>query len=266
MSTRFYDTMTGLAPLHWWRFHESNAALEDDVGSDPDSPFTGSSGSITSQAAGPLASPETTYAVTFASGAYLSRTANWGSNDFAGTTDGTILFFFKAPASSTTQFILGAHPDNYNFSIYLVSDGSIVWQVVNGSNSRTLSSATTGLDDDAWHMLAVTSDGSTANRMYIDGSEVSYSASTGGGSPPPTSFWLGSASASGTFRLAQDPRYPTIGFDLPFVGSISELAFFSSALSASEVYSLWEASQPIPPTVAGEGGHRYKGRRTFVGF
>lgn len=266
MTTRFYDTMTGLAPLHWWRFHEADAALEDDIGSDPDSAFNASSGTITSQVAGPLEVTETTYGVAFASGAYLTRSASWSSNDFGGTTDGSIVFFFKAPAGATTQFVLGAHPDNYNFSIYLLSDGSFLFQCISGSNARSLITDTTGLDDDAWHMLAITSDGSSANRMYVDGSEVSYSTITGGGSPPPTYFWIGSASASGGFRLAQDPRHPVVGFDLPYVGSISELAFFASSLSASDVYSLWAASQPIPPTTPGAGGHRYKGRRTFVGF
>lgn len=266
MSTRFYDTMTGLAPLHWWRFHEANAALEDDIGSDPDSPFTGSSGSITSQVAGPLTSPETTYGVSFASGAYLTRGANWSSNDFAGASDGTIVFFFKASSGSTTRFILGSHPDNYSFSFYLTTTGAFLWAVINGSNSRALTTDANGLDDNNWHMLAVTSDGSTANRIYIDGSEVTYSATTGGSSPPPTYFWIGSATAAGLFRVAQDPRYPTVGFDLPFVGAISELAFFSTALSASDVYSLWAASQPIPSTSPGAGGHRYKGRRTFAGF
>lgn len=254
--------MTGLAPLHWWRFHEADVGAEDDVGSDPDSPITTKSGSVSSQQAGPLEAGETTYSAQFASGGYLQRT-NLSSNDFAGLTDGSITVFFKASTSSTTQFMFGAHPDNRNFAVYMLSDGSIFHQIIEGSTVRGFITDVTGLDDSAWHLLAITCDGSNPNRIYIDGSEVTYSYS---GTTLPNYSWLTTASYGGSFRIGQDSRYPTTGYDFPYTGYLSELAFFSYALSATDVYNLWAASQPESPVTPGTGGHRYKGRRTFVGF
>lgn len=262
MTTRFYDAMTGLAPLHWLRFHETDVGTEDDVGSDPDSPITTKSGSVTSQQAGPLEAGETTYSAQFASGGYLQRTG-LSSNDFGGTTDGSITVFFKAPASSVLQFMFGCHPDNRNFSVYLQADGAIFFQIIEGSNVRGMISTVTGLDDNAWHMLAITCDGSSANRMFIDGAEttVSYSGTT-----LPTYTWLTVATYGSNLRIGQDSRYPRTGFDLPYTGYLSELAFFSYALTATDVAALYEASQPVVPPPSGAGGHRYKGRRTFAGF
>lgn len=269
MSTRFYDTMTGLAPHHWWRFHEADAAFEDDIGvaSIPAS-FSGSSGSVTSQAAGPLSVDQTSYSVYFADeAARLIRTIDWGSNDFDGTSDGSIVFFFKTATSGVYRGILVAHAVNRLFAVEINTSGSMRLSFTQGSNFRSQNTTPTGYHDNAWHMFAATCDGVNPNRLYIDGAEVAQTASTSG-TGLHDHYWLNVLSGLHTpdFWLADDsytvPSDTIPGFD----GYISELAFFSYPLSATEVYSLWEASQPVPTITPGAGGHRYKGRRTFAGF
>jgi len=265
MTTRFYDTMVGLGPLHWWRFHEANAALEDDIGSASDSNFTGSVATITSRDTGPLEATETTYAVTLSGGGYLVRgSKQWNANEFAGTTDGSIVLWFKTSYSAASQFMVGQHPGSYAFQFFLTAAGAIFVQAINNfaPGVREITSDTSGYNDGNWHLFAFTGDGTNPNRMYIDGSEIAYSTTFTSGTGLTSYFWQ--QATTGNFRVGQSPRLPAI--DVPFTGSFSELAFFSYPLSASEVYSLWEASQPYSPPSPGTGGRRYKGRRTFAGF
>ena len=260
MTTRFYDTMVGLAPLHWWRFHNSSLGDEADIGSDPDSDMDAVVGTVTRSTDGPLEVGETTYSAEFSGTSYILRSVSWSSNDFNGLTDGAVVFWFKSSYSGAAQFIIGQHPDNFAFIFYLLASGAMQLVGVNGAASRTLTTDVTGLNDGAWHLFAATCDGATANRLYIDGSEVAYSTSTGG-TGLTDHFWL--QNAGGTFHVGENPRVP---IELPFSGKLSELAFFSYPLSAADVYSLWAATQPPPVVTPGAGGHRYKGRRTFVGF
>lgn len=274
MANVFADLVISMGrPYRWYRLHNATPGSETDQGAPAQfgsaDNITGESGTLTAQQAGPLAQDTTTYSLQFTDG-WLSRNG-WGSSDFNGTSNGSVLFFFKTSASGTYQFIVGTHPTGTGslFAFYVSDTGHAEFQITsNGSNSRRWSSPST-YNDGAWHMLAMVCDGSAANRMFLDGSEVSPTVTTFGSSPPGSTAWLGSqttAPSSWTFRLGNDPR-ATASSDLPFVGYIAEMMFWEQPLTATEVYDLWAASQAPPtPPGAGAGGHRYKGRRTFVGF
>lgn len=265
MANPFADEVARVGTcLHWYRFHDADAGSENDVGTDPDTDITSGTGTYSSQQAGPLQEDDTTYSVQFTD-AYLSR-AGWSSNDFGSTTTGSISFFFKSSYNSATQVILSGHPDNNNFTIYLLTDGSIFFQGISGANSKGIVTATTGLADGNWHYFFLTCDGSAKNRMYIDGEEVSTTTS---GSGLADSFWLSAISTPGGVKIGNDDRItrtPPNQIDLPFIGYLSELGFWSGAVSAGDVSALYNASQTPPAPAPGAGGHRYRSRRTFAGF
>lgn len=274
MANVYADLVVSMGrPYRWYRLHSATPGSESDQGAPAQFAsainISGESGTLTAQQAGPLAQDTTTYSLQFTDG-YLSRN-NWGTADFNGTSNGSVTFFFKTSASGTYQFIIGTHPTGTGslFAFYVSDTGHFEFQVTSsGSNSRRWSSPG-AYNDGAWHMAAIVCDGSAANRMFIDGDEVTPTVTTAGSSPPGQAAWLGTqttGTSAWTFRIGNDPRAPGSS-DLPFVGYLSEVSLWEQPLSATEIYDLWAASQaPAGPPPAGTGGHRYKGRRTFVGF
>lgn len=260
-------------PYRWYRMHNATPGSETDQGSQAQigsaENMLSSTGTLVAQQAGPLAQDDTTYSLEFVDG-WLTR-SNWGSYDFGGASSGSVVFFFKSTASGAYQFIIGTHPTGSGslFAFYLSDTGHVEFQVTStGSYARRWSSPAV-YNDGEWHMLAMVCDGSSANRMFLDGDEVTPTVTTFGASPPGTDAWL-SAQTTGpsawAFRIGNDSR-ATATNDLPYVGFLSEVMFWQGALTATQVADLWAASQPPsgPPPV-GAGGHRYKGRRTFRGF
>lgn len=271
MSTRFYDEMTAIGPTRWYRMHSATPETEPNVGTISGKDFIGISGSVTAQQAGPLQDGQTTYSVQFASGGYLVRNT-WDSAEFGSSVsddqNGSILFFFKTPGTGAFQWVLGLHPTNHQFAVFINNSGLLDFRVINAANSRTQVADTAALTDNQWHMAVITSDGASTNSIYIDGVLTAFTVPPSGTGTLAASAWQGDVSyGTATFRVGQSPRYPSIpGNDFPFVGYLSEIAFFDDALTAGQVEALWSASQVLPTPPAGAGGHRYKGRRTFAGF
>lgn len=255
--------------LHWWRFHSATPDLEPDVGTDPDTDFNDDDGTTlyTAQVAGPLTS-ETSYGVAFTD-AVLVRSAGLTTNDWGSVTTGSITFWVKS-SSATNQIIWAGHPDNKGFLFWLLADGTFQFQVIDGANSTTIvtvapGSGGTDWSDGAWHFVALTCDGAASNKLYVDGFAVTVNQSTGGaglGNFP----WIGSLTDDSTsvFYVGNSNRYDAgVPVDQPFVGSISDLGFWSGALTAANVLALYNAGTQAP---AGAGGDRYNYRRTFPGF
>lgn len=239
MTTTFDAKSTEIGPpLHYWKFESADPDDEADVGSDPDTDFNNTgTGTYTARVTGPLTDGTINYGVEFTDG-ILKRTG-LSSNDFASTTTGSITFWFKS-SSATNQIIWSAHPDNNAFNFWLLSDGSLQFQVIAGANSTTIITDPDTYDDGVWHFVALTCNGSSANKIYVDGYEVAVTQSTGGsglGSYP----WIGSMLSTGSsFFVGNSTRTSTV--DFPFVGAFSRLAFWAGALSEDDVLALWNAS------------------------
>ena len=96
------------------------------------------------------------------------------------------------------------------------------------------------LADNSWHHLTITHDASSI-ALYVDGTSVTAAANNTLGP------WSGKTNIGSG---AGDPGSQN------YAGGIDEVAFFSSALSASEVTSLYNAAVPEPATMTllGVGG------------
>ena len=275
MANTFGDLVVSMGrPWRWYRLHGATAGSDVDSGSQAQlgdaSNISGESGTLTEQQTGPHTDDTTNYSLQFTDG-WLDREP-WSTDDFNGTANGSVVLFFKTAGTGAYQFLLGTHPTGAGslFAFYVSDVGAVRFQVTSsGSNSRIWDTPSSSYDDNAWHMLAVVCDGTNANRMFMDGEEVSPSVSTAGSSPPGTAAWLGSQTtgpSNWSFRIGNDPRAPGSS-DLPFVGCMAEVMLWEQPLSATEIYDLWTASQGAPPPPpAGAGGHRYRNRRTFAGF
>lgn len=229
-------------PVHRWKFDDANPALANDTGSDPDTDFTSGVGTYTAQVLGPLQDGSGSYGVQFTDG-FLNRGTGLSTNDFptSSASVGSITWWFKS-SSATNQGLWGGHPDNKNFTMYLVSDGTLFFQVINGSASSGFGTSGTDYADGQWHFCCLVCDGTNPNKLYVDGAEVTFTY-TPGTTNLTDHAWLGSLSSDTTanFGVGNDTRYATT-IDYPFVGAISELAFWADALSLSDVELLWASA------------------------
>lgn len=264
MTTRFLDEVNTHVPLHWWRWTSATPATEADVGTDPGSIFASASGTYAAQQAGFLEVTETSYSLGLTDG-YFLRSVDLTSDDFGGLSEGTIICFFDTTAG-TQQYMFGTHPDNYQFSVYVMASGAIRLQIIEATQAVIFTTTPTGYNDGSPHMLAITCDGASTNRFFIDGQEVAIGTSSTGLS---TNRWIDGVISGAPFTVGNDSRgiaLPGGSNDLPFTGNFGELIFFAGPLSATAIADIYAASQPFVPPPSGTGGHRYRGRRTFVGF
>lgn len=250
MSTTFDAVATLIGPpLHSWLFHSATPATEDDVGSDPDSDFATGAGTYGAQVTGPLQDGTISYAVEFTDGR-IDRGAGLTSNDWGSTTVGSITWWFRT-SSPTQQIMWASHPSGKAFLTLLETDGRIRFDVIDDADGTTITTNNSvDYSDDQWHFVALTCDGASPNKLYVDGALVSVAQTTAGaglGSFP----WIGSLDDASTsnFRVGNSTRAPG-STNLPFVGRFSRLAFWAGVLSASEVDELWQAAfgvEGLPP-------------------
>ncbi len=158
-----------------------------------------------------------------------------------GTAKMSIMAWFKAnPADSNARFenILG-HSDA---SWRLAMDGNGLNRYNSGNGpevTQTLPGAGNGGfedNDGKWHFITAVSDG-TANSVYLDG-KLAFSATTEG-------------SIAGSLRevvLGGDPQYTVQGGRL-WDGSIAQVAFFNTNLSAATISNLYNVAA-VPPDIA----------------
>jgi len=151
----------------------------------------------------------------------------------------SVAFWFKGnPADCYTRFqtILGRGDSGWRSSID--GSGKIHWNPGAGPEINT----TQNYNDGAWHQVIGVSDGTTAS-LYMDG-QLSVSA-TGVGSLGGASWdlFIGGAPnyTSSLANGAQLQRY--------FAGAISQVAFFDTALSASQALSLYSSAGIAPSLI-----------------
>ncbi|MEV4448515.1 LamG domain-containing protein [Streptomyces mirabilis] len=101
--------------------------------------------------------------------------------------------------------------------------------VATGSGSVTLITATNTVNDNAWHHVVLTADGSTL-RLYLDGSQKDSKAYPAGTVAIATSQFIGTAESLSEW----------------FSGTLDEVAFYGSALSATRVTDHFNAGATAP--------------------
>ncbi|NJP70685.1 LamG domain-containing protein [Streptomyces sp. C1-2] len=101
--------------------------------------------------------------------------------------------------------------------------------VSTGSGSVTLITATNTVNDNAWHHVVMTADGSTI-RLYLDGSQKDSKTYPAGTVAIATSQFIGAAESLSEW----------------FSGSLDEVAFYGAALSAQRVTDHYNAGAVAP--------------------
>jgi hypothetical protein len=146
----------------------------------------------------------------------------------------TVEAWIKTPGSTDMQLVVDkSHgPTNDGWALHVMPDGRIVWGYGYGSGFPACFSTGT-VDDDAWHHVAATLDGSML-RVFIDGAPdgtLAYPGSPVGNTRP---VHIGA-------WYTGDLSYSSASFTRHFNGLIDEVSLYSRALTAAEVQAIHAA-------------------------
>lgn len=111
--------------------------------------------------------------------------------------------------------------------------------VSTGTGSVTLITATNTVNDNAWHHVVLTADGTTI-RLYLDGVQRDAKAYPAGTVSIATTQFLGCAENLSEW----------------FAGTMDEIAFYGTALSASRITAHYQAGSAIPEPLVLQAGFR----------
>ena len=249
----YVDTLTNMPGLiSYWNLNEASGTSAADLvpgdttDGDNVGTYSGSAGSYVLGDAGPrpsdgfLGFSDSNLAPSFnkTDGQLLMSAAG-----YAGKTDLTMVGWVRSDEYSDSESHIGgieaSSGARYAFAMHNYSNsGGTLSAGVKRSDASQISCTQTGgvLQHDQWHFVALTYEGGTLAKLYVDGYEKkSVSAATSLGLAPVDGIIFGK----------------DIGSTRALDGQLDEFAFFDRALSNVEVAELWNAAnQAAPGSVA----------------
>lgn len=213
------------APDHYWPLDEDSGTTANDVVGSADGTLSG--GSVgTSAILG-----TTGYSFSFAG------EVNFGTlSNFDGTTAFTVAGWFNHSSTTFTNdaamfsFSQASDGSDCAFSVGMEdADGTI--KARGNTDSDAAAGSTTSLDDDNWHMVAVTHDGTgdgSGVTIYLDGSDDTGSRDSG-------------IAVSLDNTVESYLAWQEESENRRWEGGLSDWAVWSQELSASHISDLWQA-------------------------
>jgi hypothetical protein len=162
-------------------------------------------------------------------------------------TSGTISAWIKIPTSAGSALspIMSWTDININTTtvkpMFVYRQGKLRFYFQDGATTHIVEGSSTGLNDNVWHHVAVTSDGSSYS-IYLDGSAEILTVISGSNSGD----WVGDISG-GTLSdtdIGASRRNPIVGGSAYAVGNIDEVAVWDSALSSSQISTIYNSGTP----------------------
>jgi len=155
-------------------------------------------------------------------------------------TSSSMTFFstYGAGSGSSTQELNLLRPTNGNFYVIIKDGTSSYFNSAVGSTT----SGDTNICDDLWHHVALVVDG-TSFKIYIDGGDAAINASNTSNSSGPAFSGTSTVSFVGSTRqiyLGKNGTFNSYFWD----GKYDEVAFIRSALSDSDIRSIYNSGVP----------------------
>ena len=142
-----------------------------------------------------------------------------------------MIWFKGNPADDRMQTLIGRGTNSWSLAVN-GANGELVWNSGAGSIASS-----TSYNDGAWHEAAGVYDGAK-NYIYVDGALVASSAAAGAITGSTNDLFLGG-----------DPDFTVVGVnERYFAGAIAQAAYFTNALTATQIQATWLATTaPTPP-------------------
>lgn len=235
-SAVFRSAVLGADPAGYWRLGETGAAAQAD---DEVNGGYGQYSNVTLGAPGPF--QDETAATFNGSSSFVTLPGGLVNNQsqlsvgmwFKTTSDNGVLFSHSNDALTSSNTT--AQP--YTPTIYVGSDGKLVATLWNAMPPQESSAAVT---DGNWHFVVVAGSGTSAT-VYLDGTKVGSGTGTVGVSGQANTY-VGAGFIGGFWPdESHHEQSGNTGYAMYFNGSIGEVAFYRSALSAAQVSTQWAA-------------------------
>ncbi|WP_197171301.1 VCBS domain-containing protein [Novipirellula aureliae] len=185
-------------------------------------------------------------------GDYVDLSAN--VDRFSGLTEGTIAAWVKLSSTSLSTIFDLSDGATSNFASLWIEDGNLIWAVNASGSALMRATSTATINDDAWHHVAVTTDGS-GTTLYIDGVEL-----TGGA----VTYSQGDATTTAFFDDLEDATSVKLGaYDIgsvggEFTGLIDDVRVYNDAVNDPDMTELYEYRSETPTdlsaTITNGGG------------
>ncbi|MFC1438359.1 LamG-like jellyroll fold domain-containing protein [Streptacidiphilus sp. N1-10] len=245
-SAVFHGAVLGADPTGYWQLGDDSSAT---YAADEVNGGEGTYNDATLGVTGPFSAKDSTASTAASFGgsdSYVSVDASM----LHASTDRAVSLWFK---TSTSGVLIGdqsvaidgttAASGTWTPVLYVGSDGKLHghWWSVSGSGSADFGSTST-VTDSVWHHAVLSSNGSTQT-LYLDGVKQD----TFSGTPDDQSnalTYIGAGYAKSWIDSPGDVSY--------FTGRIAEVAFYSHALTATQVTAQWQAYKQSSGTVATE--------------
>ena len=177
------------------------------------------------------------------------------TSGFASLSQVGVSMWVNMPDVSQQAGLIARYDTNREFAIYMYSGTLTASIYYNGNNGNATSiTASSYMSNDTWHHIAYTANGSTAPKLYIDGSEV--------GTPQYTdSAKCAYYSSSENLDIGHFAGVASYNYE----GKIDQVRVFDTALSASDVTTLYNETTSTVNTLQVLGGTSCVAAYTFEG-
>jgi RHS repeat-associated protein len=244
-SAVFRASVLGAAPTGYWRLADDSSATyaADEVNGD-----LGTYNDVTLGVTGPFASVDST-AATAASFNGTDSYVLMPSDVTVTTGPNTVAMWFKTTVAGGVLYgqegdpISNATGNGYTPSLYVGTDGKLRAEFWINNISKEMSSGS-AVNDGKWHYV-VLSASTSQQTLYLDGSQqASLSATLVSGATGYTYIGAGGCAGAWAACPANSAGY--------FTGSIADVSFYASQLSAAQVGAQWSAYKASSGAVATE--------------
>ncbi len=162
--------------------------------------------------------------------------------NFSGLTQGTIAAWVKT-TDGGSQYVFSLYDRSESSGAGMgIDNGELFWVVQEGGTVVVNVEANISLNDNTWHHIAVTVDGS-GNKLFIDGVQVTSGNLT---------YLDGNASTTAFFddvSFIDDMQIGALddtgGIQFPYDGLIDDVRVYDRALTAADIDELFASSNPL---------------------
>jgi len=219
MSAAYEALVVGLSPIVFYTLDEASSPFADSGAADLDAVELGTGNTYQQEGIGP-----NSYSMTLNGSGYLSVADDAA---FAFTTNLSLMAWIKYTSVNQFKQIIGRNDATASYQFYMYVDtGHKILGAIRTTGSYGINSAYLGpsLNDDKWHQVAITWDG-TWGRAYVDGIKI-------GDSSVPNTI------ATSSMALTIGDVIGSAG-DWGFPGSIAYPAVWNTTLTDSQIYQLF---------------------------
>ncbi|MBB3207905.1 CSLREA domain-containing protein, partial [Rhodopirellula rubra] len=173
-------------------------------------------------------------------GDYVDLSANIGS--FSGLSSGTVAAWVKLSTSGFSTIFDMSDGATSNFASLWVENGNLIWAVSSGGTALMRATSTATINDDTWHHVAVTTNGS-GTKLYIDGVHLTGGDVTYSQGDATTTTFLDDLAGASSVKLG---AYDTGSVGGEFTGLIDDARVYTSALNDSDMTALYAYRSETP--------------------